>query len=149
MKKLLMILFATAALFLISSIGQGAGDGNDTDIIIYEDWGVKVHWYDPEIEGRFSMTIDIDDSTWPLSGTVTSQYGNTGTIVVERDGGMSWDFDQVAFYDGTWLNRTTATGTMYNIYGNYGDWQARRLGKGESDLFESTYDSILGLGFIE
>lgn len=118
MKKALLFL-----LVLVFALNMAASAA----LALTERWTVSVVWINPPISGSYLMDITINDPTWPRDGTVYApEYGNRGAIRVNRDGTVSWDWDQVAFYSGRASSRTSASGTMYNIWGNTGTWTAVR-----------------------
>ena len=50
----------------------------------------------------------------------------TGEITVGKNLGIAWDFDEIALYEGSLSSRTTMSGEMTNIYGNYGTWSGEK-----------------------
>lgn len=144
MKKVWLILGLVLSFHMLGILAvSGETNSPEPPVVVKEVWCVSVEWYDPEIVDEYEMFVSINDTTWPLEGTVNTD-DHSGSIVVGKNHGVKWDFDQVAFYEGTWDSRTTASGRMYNIYGNYGNWEAVKGSCSSTSTKRSDANAILG-----
>ncbi|MBI5233948.1 MAG: hypothetical protein HY880_06310, partial [Deltaproteobacteria bacterium] len=92
------------------------------NIDVHEPWIITVAWHDPEMSGDFISGVDITDTDLPITGTIKTDNNHSGALVINYDKSIAWDFDNIAFYQGLAQDRNHASGTMTNIYGNYGEW---------------------------
>jgi hypothetical protein len=119
MKKLLMLAMLAAVMIGGTRASIEAQDLNAEFLFLDGTWNVTVAWVNPPINGTFSTLITMTDRR---NGTVNAE-GHTGSLSRTRLT-VTWDFDDIAFYEGQITSLTSMSGTMENTSGNTGTWSA-------------------------